>query len=68
MGRVGVITHGQHYGMGGDRLFRVFFFFLDRSTGAASIVFSYLRVDLKDIALGGEKRRESCELLADGAA
>ena len=35
---------------------------------AASVMFSYLRVDLKDRALGREKRRESCELLADGAA
>lgn len=33
---------------------------------AASVVFSYLRVDLKDRALCGEKRRESCELLQDG--
>lgn len=35
-------------------------------TGPASVVFSYLRVDLKDIALCGERRRESCEPLPDG--
>lgn len=36
--------------------------------GAASVVLSYLRVDLKDIALCREKRRESCELRLDGQA
>lgn len=34
--------------------------------GAASVVLSYLRADLKDRALCGEKRRESCELTLDG--
>lgn len=34
--------------------------------GAASVGLSYLRVDLKDRALCGEKRRESCELTLDG--
>lgn len=39
-----------------------------KGTGAASVVLSYLRVDLKDRALCREKRRESCEPRLDGLA
>lgn len=49
--------------------FGCFFFFcfaLDNGErSAASGVFSYLRVDLKDRVLCREKRRESCEPLPD---
>lgn len=37
-------------------------------TGAASVEISYLWVDLKDIALCREKRRESCEPLLEESA
>lgn len=39
-----------------------------KGAGAASVVLSYLRVDLKDRALCREKRRESCEPRLDGLA
>lgn len=44
------------------------FLVFDKGIGAASVVFSYLWVDLKDRALCGEKRRESCEPQLDGLA
>lgn len=39
-----------------------------KGAGAASVVLSYLWVDLKDRALCREKRRESCEPRLDGLA
>lgn len=45
-----------------------FFGFRNGGAGAASVVFSYLLVDLKDRALCRERRRESCEPQPDGPA